>query len=174
MSAVRLLLVLFLVVPLAEIWVLIEVGSVVGAVATIGLVVLTAVVGAALMRAQGLATLFRARAAMAKGEVPALELLEGAVILIARRAPPHPGIHHRRGRLRLPSPVRPAAPHPRHRQPAAAGTRRPHGHPQHDGRTLEGSTGARRTGTVATIVAADSFQPLDLSEVAPIISTRFE
>jgi len=83
MSAVRLLLLLFLVVPIAEIYVLIEVGSVVGAVATIGLVVLTAVVGAALMRSQGLAILFRARATMDKGEVPALELLEGAVILIA-------------------------------------------------------------------------------------------
>ena len=83
MSAVRLLLILFLVVPLAEIYVLIEVGSEVGAVATVALVVLTAVVGAVLMRAQGLATLLRARAAMAKGEVPALEMLEGAVILIA-------------------------------------------------------------------------------------------
>ena len=83
MPAVRLLLIAFLVVPLAEIYLLIEVGSIVGAVATIGLVVLTAVVGAALMRAQGLATLFRARSAMAKGEVPALELMEGAVILFA-------------------------------------------------------------------------------------------
>ena len=83
MSAVRLLLVLFLLVPIAEIYVLIEVGSVVGPVATVGLVVLTAVVGAVLMRAQGLATVFRARSAMAQGEVPALQLLEGAVILIA-------------------------------------------------------------------------------------------
>ncbi len=83
MSAVRPLLILFLVVPLAEIYLLIEVGSEIGAIATVALVVLTAVVGAALMRAQSLATLLRARAAMAKGEVPALELLEGAVILIA-------------------------------------------------------------------------------------------
>ena len=83
MPAVRVLLLAFLVVPLAEIYLLIEVGSVVGAVATIGLVVFTAVVGAALMRAQGLATLFRARSSMAKGEVPALELMEGAVILVA-------------------------------------------------------------------------------------------
>ena len=138
MSAVRLLLVLFLVVPIAEIWVLIEVGSVVGAVATIGLVVLTAVVGAALMRAQGLATLFRARAAMAKGEVPALELLEGAVILIAGALLLTPGfitdatgfaclIPSVRRRLILATvSLRPA------------GTPRPHGHPQHDGRTLEG------------------------------------
>ena len=138
MSAVRLLLVLFLVVPLAEIWVLIEVGSVVGAVATIGLVVLTAVAGAALMRAQGLATLFRARAAMAKGEVPALELLEGAVILIAGALLLTPGfitdatgfaclIPSVRRRLILATvSLRPA------------GTPRPYGHPQHDGRTLEG------------------------------------
>lgn len=138
MSAVRLLLVLFLVVPIAEIWVLIEVGSVVGAVATIGLVVLTAVVGAALMRAQGLATLFRARAAMAKGEVPALELLEGAVILIAGALLLTPGfitdaagfaclVPSLRRRLILATvSLRPA------------GTPRPHGRPQHDGRTLEG------------------------------------
>ena len=138
MSAVRLLLVLFLVVPIAEIWVLIEVGSVVGPVATIGLVVLTAVVGAALMRAQGLATLFRARAAMAKGEVPALELLEGAVILIAGVLLLTPGfitdatgfaclIPSIRRRLILATvSLRPA------------GAPRPHGHPQHDGLTLEG------------------------------------
>ena len=138
MSAVRLLLVLFLVVPIAEIWVLIEVGSVVGAVATIGLVVLTAVVGAALMRVQGLATLFRARAAMAKGEVPALELLEGAVILIAGALLLTPGfitdatgfaclVPSVRRRLILATvSLRPA------------GTPRPRGHPRHDGRTLEG------------------------------------
>lgn len=83
MSAVRLLTILLLVVPLAEVYVLIEVGSEVGAIAAVALVVLTAVVGAALMRAQGLATLLRARAAMARGETPALEMLEGAVILVA-------------------------------------------------------------------------------------------
>ena len=79
----RLLLILLVVVPLAEIYVLIQVGSVAGALTTIGLVVLTAVVGAGLMRAQGLATLLRARAALARGEIPALELMEGAVILVA-------------------------------------------------------------------------------------------
>ena len=82
-SALRLLLLLFLAVPLVEIYVLIEVGSVLGAAAAIGLVVLTAAAGAALMRAQGLATVLRARAAMARGEVPAFELLEGAVILVS-------------------------------------------------------------------------------------------
>ena len=83
MSALRRLLFLFLAVPLAEIFVLIEVGSMAGAGATVGLVALTAIAGAALMRAQGLATLRRAQAAMTRGEVPALELLEGAVILVS-------------------------------------------------------------------------------------------
>ena len=79
----RLLLLLLLAVPLVEIYVLIEVGSAVGAAAAVGLVVLTAAAGAALMRAQGLAAWLRARAALARGEVPALDLLEGAVILVS-------------------------------------------------------------------------------------------
>ena len=125
MSAVRPLLVLFLVVPLAEIYVLIEVGSQVGAIATVALVVLTAVVGAALMRAQGLATLLRARDAMAKGEVPALELLEGAFILIAGALLLTPGfITDAAGFACLVPSVRPPAPHPCRRRPAAGPGRR--------------------------------------------------
>ena len=138
MSAVRLLLVLLLLVPIAEIYVLIEVGAVIGAVATIGLVVLTAVVGAALMRAQGLSTLLRARAAMGKGEVPALELLEGAVILIAGALLLTPGfITDAIGFACL-------APSIRRRlilaaiDLRAAGPRRPRGRPGHGRRTLEG------------------------------------
>jgi len=79
----RLLFVAFLLVPLAEIWVLIEVGGVIGALPTVALVVLTAVVGAGLIRAQGMATLARARAAADRGEVPAMELLDGVCLLVA-------------------------------------------------------------------------------------------
>ena len=79
----KLLFIAFLLVPVAEIWVLIEVGSVIGALPTVGLVVLTAVVGAGLIRAQGLATLERARAAADRGEVPAMELLDGVCLLVA-------------------------------------------------------------------------------------------
>ena len=144
MSAVRLLLVLFLVVPLGEIYLLIEVGSIVGAAATIGLVVLTAVVGAALMRAQGLATVFRARSAMARGEVPALELMEGAVILVAGALLLTPGfITDTAGFLCL-------IPALRQRLILAAATLRPAGppagHPRragHGRRTIEGEYSRR-------------------------------
>ena len=83
MSAIHWLFLLFLTVPLAEIYVLLEVGSVIGALPTVGAVVLTAVIGAALVRAQGLSTLMRIRASLDAGEIPAMALLEGAFLLVA-------------------------------------------------------------------------------------------
>ena len=79
----KLLFVAFLLIPLAEIYVLIQVGSVIGALPTVALVVLTALVGAVLIRAQGLATLTRVRTSMDRGELPAVELFEGLCLLIA-------------------------------------------------------------------------------------------
>ena len=72
---------LFLAIPLVEIWLLIKVGGVIGAFPTVALVVLTAVIGAALVRHQGLATLRRLQDAMARGEAPAIEMLEGVLLL---------------------------------------------------------------------------------------------
>lgn len=77
------LLILFLVVPLAEIYLLIEIGQVIGAPWTIFAVVFTAVVGAALVRAQGVATVQRIQANLREGVVPAVELMEGACLLLA-------------------------------------------------------------------------------------------
>lgn len=77
------LLLAFLIVPIAEIYVLIQVGGEIGAPGTIALVVLTALVGAALMRSQGLAAITRIRNEMQRGEPPALALVEGAMILFA-------------------------------------------------------------------------------------------
>jgi UPF0716 protein FxsA len=82
MGIFQILLLLFLLVPVIEIYLLIEVGSMIGAVYTILLVVLTAVVGAALLRWQGFTTFQRVREAMARGEVPAIEMMEGVVLLI--------------------------------------------------------------------------------------------
>jgi UPF0716 protein FxsA len=82
MPSFPLFFLLFLLVPLAEIWLLIEVGGWIGALPTVALVVLTAVIGATLARIQGLATLQRLQAAMARGEAPAIEMLEGVLLLV--------------------------------------------------------------------------------------------
>ncbi|HEB58101.1 MAG TPA: FxsA family protein [Gammaproteobacteria bacterium] len=77
------LLVLFLLVPLLEIYLLIKVGSHIGAFNTIVLVVATAIGGAALLRLQGLATLTRVRQEMEAGVLPAMPMLEGVLLVFA-------------------------------------------------------------------------------------------
>lgn len=76
------LLLILVGAPLAELYVLIEVGGVIGAVPTIALSVFTAILGAWLVRVQGLSVLLRAQAQMARKEMPAFELLEGVVLLV--------------------------------------------------------------------------------------------
>lgn len=83
MSAIHWLFLLFLTVPLAEIYVLLEVGSILGVMPTVAVVVLTAVAGAALVRAQGFSTVMRIRTSLDAGEIPAMALLEGAFLLVA-------------------------------------------------------------------------------------------
>ncbi|MGC9386777.1 MAG: FxsA family protein [Hydrogenovibrio sp.] len=78
----KIVFVLLVLVPLIELYVLIEVGSVIGALPTILLTVLTAVVGAMLMRHQGVMTLQKAQASMAQGQVPAIEMMEGMLIFM--------------------------------------------------------------------------------------------
>lgn len=73
-------LLLFLLVPLVEIYVLIEVGTVIGALPTIALCVLTAVVGAGLLRVQGFQTMRRAQENLNRGEIPAIEMFEGVAL----------------------------------------------------------------------------------------------
>lgn len=77
-----LLLIAFIGVPLLEIAVFLQVGGVIGLGWTLALVVLTAVIGTALLRAQGMATLNRARASLDRGEVPMREVFDGACLLV--------------------------------------------------------------------------------------------
>jgi UPF0716 protein FxsA len=76
-------MILFLLVPVAEIAVFVQVGSRLGAGMTVLLVVVSAVVGVWLVRRQGLATAMRVQAKMARGESPALGMLEGLALLAA-------------------------------------------------------------------------------------------
>lgn len=78
----RFLLILFIVVPIIEIYFLIKVGGLFGALPTIALVVFTAVLGTLLLRWQGLSTIARVQANLAVGQVPAIEMMEGVVLLL--------------------------------------------------------------------------------------------
>src|SRR3546814_11363460 len=60
-----------------------QVGSAIGVWPTIALTVATTLAGSLLLRAQGLATLLRARAQMDKGELPAREMFEGVCLVLA-------------------------------------------------------------------------------------------
>lgn len=77
------LFLIFLLVPLFEIYLLLEVGGLIGVGWTIFAVVFTAVLGAALVRYQGFSTLNRMRSHMEQGQVPAMELFEGVFLLVA-------------------------------------------------------------------------------------------
>src|SRR3972149_1289557 len=79
----RLLLILPLLVPFLEIYVLIKAGRIMGGIPTISLLVFSAVLGALLLRFQGFSTLQRVRSTLGRGEIPAIEMFEGVVLLIA-------------------------------------------------------------------------------------------
>jgi UPF0716 protein FxsA len=74
---------IFIVVPVVEIFLLIQVGTIIGAWWTIGLVVLTAVIGVRLLKLQGISTLMRAQEKMQSGKMPAQEMLEGIGLIVA-------------------------------------------------------------------------------------------
>ncbi len=74
---------LFIIVPLAELAILIKLGSVIGIAATIALVISTAVIGVTMLKRQGMAALSRARADLATGEFPVESVVDGACLLVA-------------------------------------------------------------------------------------------
>ena len=78
-----LLVFLFIAVPIAEISVLIRVGSSIGALNTIIFVIFTAVLGAYLVRQQGFATLSKLQQETNAGRVPAMQIAEGVALLFA-------------------------------------------------------------------------------------------
>lgn len=79
----KLFFLMFLVVPLLEIYFLIKMGGMVGVGLTILFVLSTAMLGAVLVRAQGFAAFARAQTQLAQGRLPTWELLEGLVLFVA-------------------------------------------------------------------------------------------
>lgn len=66
-----------------ELTVMIEVGSVIGALPTVGLLILTAVLGSSLVRSEGIKTLFNAQQKMQQGEMPGREVMGGMMLALA-------------------------------------------------------------------------------------------
>ena len=74
---------LFIVVPIVELYCIIAVGERIGALWTVILVLLTAIIGVNLLRFQGMTTLARAQQNMAVGKMPAMEMMEGVALALA-------------------------------------------------------------------------------------------
>ena len=73
----------FTIIPVSEIYILIAIGGQIGILPSIGLVILTGIVGASLARRQGLKTLGRIRDSFQQGVVPGEELINALLIAIA-------------------------------------------------------------------------------------------
>ena len=73
----------FTLIPMLELYLLIKIGSSIGAWTTIGLVIITGFAGAALARLQGAKTMLNVKANLDQGIMPAEELLDALIIFIA-------------------------------------------------------------------------------------------
>ena len=76
-----LLVIAFIVVPILELWVIIEVGQVIGALPTVALLLADALIGAWLLKREGRAAWVRFRDSLGT-KVPAVEVTDGALILV--------------------------------------------------------------------------------------------
>ena len=83
---------IFVLVSLAEIYVLVSVGQAIGGLSTVLLVIITAFIGSSFLRQQGWSTMAKAQQSMAEGRTPAMEMLEGVVILVSRILLLTPGV----------------------------------------------------------------------------------
>ena len=79
----RFLFIFFVIIPIIEIAVIMQVGSILGTLPTVAIVILTAWFGAKKVREQGFATLTSIQTKMAQGEMPSDEIIAGVMLLIA-------------------------------------------------------------------------------------------
>ena len=86
------LFLLFIGIPLIELWLLVEIGQMFGGLVTIGLVILTGAVGVTLAKQQGINTIARLRHDVGAGRFPADSLVDGLMILLAALVLITPGV----------------------------------------------------------------------------------
>jgi UPF0716 protein FxsA len=85
------LLILFILVPIAELYVIIQVGQAIGVLPTIAILVADSILGALLLRAQGRAAWRRFNAAVSEGRIPSREVLDGVLVIAGGLALLTPG-----------------------------------------------------------------------------------
>jgi len=73
----------FIIIPMIEIGLFILIGDEIGLVATLAAIFITAIIGTAMLRAQGIATLRRAQESLARQEMPLQHIFDGACLLFA-------------------------------------------------------------------------------------------
>ena len=76
------LLMLFIAVPLVELYILVKVGREIGTMNTVGLVIVTGIAGASFAKSQGAQIIYKVRSALSQGQIPGKELLQGAMVLV--------------------------------------------------------------------------------------------
>ncbi len=76
------LLILFIIVPVIELYILIEVGKKIGSLSVIGIIILTGILGAYLVKSQGFMILKKIQNDIDEGILPGNSLIQGAIILV--------------------------------------------------------------------------------------------
>ncbi len=86
------LFLLFITVPIVELWLLIRIGRAIDVGPTIALVVLTGIIGAALARREGMRAMMRIQERVASGTIPTDDMIEGMMIFAAAVLLVTPGV----------------------------------------------------------------------------------
>src|SRR4051794_41896045 len=89
-----LLVLLFVVVPIVELYVIIQVGEAIGVWWTLALLIADSILGSLLMRSQGRVAWQRFQLALAEGRPPAREVLDGALVIFGGPVLPPPGVRN--------------------------------------------------------------------------------
>ena len=86
------LLLLFILIPIVELFLLLEIGKLIGTLSTLAIIVCTGILGAFLARRQGISVLYQIRIELANGRLPASQLADGVIILLAGALLITPGV----------------------------------------------------------------------------------
>ena len=76
------LFILFTIIPIVELYILIKIGGIIGALNTVLIIIITAVIGAYLAKTQGFIIIRKINQALYEGRLPAQELLDGLFVLL--------------------------------------------------------------------------------------------